>query len=304
MVLLKKPQHLIPGDTIRIVASSSPFETEAFEAGLALLHSWGFKTKFQKNIFEREPYLAGSDKRRAKELISALHDDSAKAILFARGGYGAMRLLPLLDKIKIKSKPKIILGYSDITCLLNYIQKRLGWITFYGPVVAKDLSLATDGHTKNSFYECLTSTKNIAPMVFDEAQSIRTGKATAPMVGGCLSLIVSQLGTPYDLNTDNRILFLEDVNEKPYQIDRMLTHLKLAGKFKKCRGLVFGSLAGPNPSDHYRQTIQSVLEDCRFPILSNISAGHTKIKTTLPLGLKIKLDAKAKSITYLEAALK
>lgn len=299
---LKKPAALKTGDTIRIVASSSPFDKAAFLAGVTLLESWGFNIKYQKNIFDREPYLAGSDQRRFDELASALADNTTKAILFARGGYGAMRLLALLDKKRIKTPPKIILGYSDLTALLNYFEQRLNWATFYGPVVAKDMSATSDSATLNSLKAALTSTKPLGEFNFNESLCLKSGKATAPITGGCLSIITSLMGTPYEINTNEKILFLEDINEKPYQIDRMLTQLKLAGKFKKCCGVIFGSLNGPNPHAHYEQTVMSVLGNLKIPILMNFPAGHSPIKITLPLGVNVCLDAKKKSLTYLESA--
>lgn len=291
------------GDTIRIVASSSPFNKEAFLAGTHLLKSWGFKVKYQKDIFAKTPYLAGSDKRRASELAAALADDSTKAILFARGGYGATRLLPLLDKMTIQARPKIILGYSDITALLFYIQKRFGWITFYGPVVAKDLSQHTHQRTLRSFKNCLTK-KAPYPKAIQSKHfiTVKKGKATAPLVGGCLTLLATQIGTRYEPNTAGKILFLEDVNEKPYEVDRMLTHLKQAGKFKDCRGLIF-SIPGPNPMEHYIETIQDIFKDTKIPILFGLPAGHTKIKLTLPLGATVSLDSTKKSLTFMESSL-
>ena len=194
---LKKPSALKPGDTIRIVASSSPFDKRAFLQGVKLLNHWGFKTKYHQSIFAKQPYLAGTDKRRASELIQALNDDSAKAILFARGGYGSMRLLPLLDKATIKSTPKIILGYSDITSLLAYFQKRLGWVNFYGPVVAKDLHAQAHQATLNSLKTNLTSNNGLNTFNPHKIIALKKGKAQGVLMGGCLSLIVSLLGTPY-----------------------------------------------------------------------------------------------------------
>lgn len=299
---MKKPLALKPGDTIRIVASSSPFDPEDFRKGIQLLKFWGFKTKYQKNIFSKKPYLAGSDARRAGELLTALRDPHAKAIFFARGGYGSMHLLPYLDKCKIPPNPKIILGYSDITSLLSFFQKKWGWVTFYGPVVSKDIQLKTHATTLKSLKNAITKLKPLKP-IRSPMMVLKPGLTTAPLTGGCLSLIVSLIGTKYDLNTDNKILFLEDINEKPYKIDRMLTHMKLAGKFRKCRGLIF-SIPGPNPKQHYIATIQDVLKDFRGPIVFNFPAGHTKVKLTVPLGIRACLNTQKKSLEFLESALR
>lgn len=301
--LVKKPASLKPGDVIRVVASSSPFDKKSFLNGVAVLETLGFAVKFQKNIFHRIPYLAGSDERRARELIAALNDTEAKAILFARGGYGSMRLLPHLDKMRVPQRPKIVLGYSDVTSLLTYIHERFRWVCFYGPGVAKDLNQQMPAKTRTSLREALTTTKPLGTFLFPKAHTVHAGRVTAPVVGGCLSLIATLVGTPYELATENKILFLEDVGEAPYEIDRLLTHLKLAGKFKNCRGLVFGSLNGPNPLKHYVHTIKDLTKEFDFPVLVGIDVGHSAIKHTIPLGVKTCLDAKNKSLTFLERAL-
>ena len=295
---LVKPSPLKKGDTIHIVASSSPFERDDFDRGVALLKSWGYQVTYDESIFDRIPYLAGTDERRAAELIAALESQDCQAILFARGGYGAMRLLPYLDKANTKFTPKIVLGYSDISCLLSYIYNKHQWLTFYGPVIAKDLQPETHPETLESLKRVL-SDQNLSEYSFHEnVSTIKEGITQAPLIGGCLSIITSLLGTPYAINTDNHILFLEDINEKPYEIDRMLTQLKLAGKFDKCRGLIFGSLAGPNPQEHYIETIQTITKDYEFPVVFNLPFGHATPKLTLPLGLDTTLDTKQKRIIF------
>lgn len=300
---LKKPKALKKGDTIHVVASSSPFDKTQFLKGVAVLKRWGFRVRYHKGIFKRHPYLAGSDKRRARELIHALNNKAA-AILFARGGYGSMRLLSLLDNEKITGHPKVILGYSDVTSLLIYLQKRLGWVNFYGPVVAGNLGANADSDTLDSLYTILTSTRPVGPYHFEDVVTIKKGRVRAPLVGGCLSLVTSLLGTQYELNTDNKILFLEDVNERPYEVDRMLMHLKLAGKLKKCRGLIFGPFVGPNPAEHYLKTVKDIVSECNFPVVFNFPAGHGPKKLSLPLGIQAELDATRKTLTFLEGALK
>lgn len=299
-----KPHALKPGSTIRVVASASPFEKDAFFRGTDLLRSLDWKVTYQANIFSKRPYLAGDDTRRFEELVAALTDPTADAIFFARGGYGSMRLLPQLEKLKLKLTPKILLGYSDLTSLHTYFYQRYGWVTFYGPVVAKDMSNNMDELTLNALKLAVTHTKALGKLKFDDVNAIKKGKAEGIITGGCLSLIVSHMGTPFELDTKNKVLFLEDINEKPYAIDRMLTQLKLASKFKHCRGIVFGSLAGANPLEHYVETILDVLRDFDFPILFNFPAGHSEKKITLPLGVKVKIDSRNRSLTYLEAALR
>ncbi len=302
MKKLKKPSALKLGDLVSVVAASSPFDTPAFLEGVRILESWGLVVKYQKNIFDRTPYLAGSDVRRFTELKQALADKNIKAIFFARGGYGAMRLLDKLSKIKLPTTPKIILGYSDLTALHLFFASKAGWVTFYGPVVAKDIGPKSDKLTLTSLKTAITSTEALGEIKLTGAQTLRRGNSTGTITGGCLSLITALMGTPYEIDTDNKILFLEDTNEKPYAVDRMLTQLKIAGKFKKCRGLIVGSLNGPNPLKHYAEAILSVLDDKKMPIIINVSAGHSPKKLTLPLGVQVKLDATNKKLTYLESA--
>lgn len=294
---LKKITVLQKNDLIRIVAPSSPFDKQAFMAGVSVLKQWGFKIRYQKDIFAKKDYLAGDDKRRACELIAALRDKKTKAILFARGGYGVMRLLPYLDKARLNPKPKIVLGCSDITPLLDYCRTRFGWPTFYGPnVISEGLHNEKDVLTRSAFLQCLTAKKAWLKKTFPQSKIMRHGTAVAPIVGGCLTLICATMGTPYEMNTDNKILFLEDTGEKPYRIDRLLTQLKLAGKFKKCRGIIFGaSLAHASMQENIK-LIRDVLGEFRIPIVFNFPMGHTKQMVTVPLGVKAKLDTQKKTL--------
>lgn len=298
----RKFNALKPGDPVRIVASSSAFEKAAFLKGVDCLKGFGLKPVYQKNIFEKQPYLAGTDMRRFTELRTALEDDAARAIFFARGGYGAMRLLPLLQKIKKPRVPKIILGFSDVTTLLLYFQKNWRWPCFYGPVIARDLF--QDRATTQNFRRAVFDPSPLGELKGRDLIVVRGGVATAPVVGGCLTLVAASLGTDIQINTDKKILFLEDTNERPYQVDRLLMQLKLAGIFEKCVGVVFGSLSGPNPLSHYKQAIRDVLADYGFPVVMNFPAGHCKSKFTLPLGVMAELNTARLSLTYLESVLK
>ncbi len=300
---MKKPPFLKPGDTIGIAASASHFDRAEFLKGVENLKSLGFNIVFRDDIFHRERYLAGSDKRRSEELLEFLLNPNIKAVLFARGGYGLMRLLPELDKNRIDVPPKIVLGYSDLTSLLIYLNQKLGWVTFYGPVVAKDFSSHLNEKTRNFFHQAVTSLKPLGPFTFSETEIVKKGIAEGELTGGCLSLVVASLGTPFEIDTQNKILFLEDVNEKPYSIDRMLTQLLLAGKLNKVKGILFGDFANGGNKSHIREAIEDVLQGFQGPILYNFPAGHSEIKVTLPLGLQVKLDGNQGCLEYLEPAL-
>lgn len=296
-----KPPVLKPGDTVRVVASSSPFNKESFLDGVGILEGLGLRVKYQKDIFAEHPYLAGSDTRRFGELKKALEDDATAAILFARGGYGAMRLVPFLQKAKIKTRPKIIAGFSDVTTLHLYFEKFWRWNSFYAPMIGGHMRQMREGFTLDSFRRTLMDPKPLGRFSFSESIVVKRGSAEARLVGGCLTLVSASLGTPFEIATDGRILFVEDIHEKPYQIDRLLMQLKLAGKFKKCRGVIFGVLNGPNPVEHYVQTVREVFHDADFPILMNFPSGHIPKTFTLPLGTTVKMNARDKSVTFLES---
>jgi len=290
---------LKPGATIGIAASASHFDKNEFLKGVEKIKSWGYQVYYREDIFDKERYLAGKDSRRAEELIQLLSDPKIDAVFFARGGYGMMRLLPALEKAKDKLTPKIVLGYSDITSLHLFLNQKLGWPTFYGPVVAKDFSYKLDLVSENHLKKIL-SEPQWPELQFDSTQMIRGGKAEGRLVGGCLSLIISSLATPYEIETDNAILFLEDTNEKPYAIDRMLTQLVYSGKIAKTRGIIFGHFENSGHVDHIREAIEDVLTGYPGPVICHFPAGHGQPHITLPLGTKILLDADRKTIKVLE----
>lgn len=296
-----KPSVLKPGDTVRVVASSSPFNKESFLDGVSILEGLGLRVKYRKDIFAEHPYLAGSDARRFGELKQALEDDSTNAVFFARGGYGAMRLIPFLQKIKIKAHPKIIAGFSDVTTLHLYLQKFWHWNSFYAPMIGGNMRQMSESFTLDSFRRTLMDPRPLGRFSFPDIIVVKRGLAKAKLVGGCLTLVTASLGTPFEIGTDGHILFVEDVHEKPYQIDRLLMQLKLAGKFKKCRGLIFGVLNGPNPVEHYVQTVREVFHDVDFPILMNFPSGHIPKTFTLPFGTMIEIKTRDKSLTFLES---
>lgn len=297
---MKKPKPLQQNHRVQIVAPSSHFKKSEYLAGVKVLEGLGLQCLARKDIFARELYFAGDDKRRATELSKALLDPKAQAVLFARGGYGAMRLLPHLQKMKTKPQPKIVAGFSDSTPVLNFVQQRWGWPVFYSPNVT---SLAEESKTSlamRSYVNTLFG-KQTYPYAVKNLKVLKNGAAKARLVGGCLSLIAATLGTPFELKTDNCILFLEDVGEKPYAIDRMLTHLRLAGKFNKVKGVVWGSLSSVQSQKEYVAMLQNVFANDRFPVLFDFPAGHQKKRLTFPLGLPVEISSQKKTITFLES---
>jgi muramoyltetrapeptide carboxypeptidase len=288
-----RPLALREGDCIGLAAPASPFHREAFAAGVEVLHDLGFRVHYSPRVFEAYRYLAGSDTARAAELQALFADPEIKAILCCRGGYGSQRLLPYLDPALIMANPKIFVGYSDLTSLLLYLYSRCRLVTFHGPVVAGDLRPGLEPAMLRQFKGILTGDDDAmqppAPSL-DSLTVLRPGEAEGPLLGGCLSLFVYSIGTPFQPETQGSILFLEDRGERLYAIDRMLTYLKLSGVLAGVRGLVFGNIE-PVLNDRDQpyslpDVILDVLSDVQIPILYGFPAGHCPQPLTLPFGVR------------------
>ena len=301
--LMKKPSILKKGDTIGIFASSSPIKIEFFEKGINKLQKLGFEVKYSPNIFQKEKFLAGSDKKRAEEFIELLKNKEVKALIGARGGHGCIRLIPFLDKIDFSQiKPKILIGSSDLTYLLLYFNQKYKWVVFYGPMACS--SIAKGNYDEKSFIHILTKPIPLSPLICGKV--IKPGKAIGILTGGCLSLICSTLGTPYEIETSEKILVLEDYQEKPYRIDRYLWQLRLAGKFEKIKGIIFGEMKEciqhPEQGYELEDIIKDFFTEYNFPILYGFPFGHSEKSFTLPLGIKVEIDTSLSGIKFLEEA--
>ena len=295
-----KPASLRRGGRIGIVAPAGCVESEDLAAGLAAIREQCFEVELAPGIHERKGYLAGSGEIRAQDLSAFFLRDDIDAIFCARGGFGSVQLLPFLDA-EIRRHPKIFCGYSDITILLNWFLQYFGLVTFHAPMVAMDLARGLSDPAKEHFWEILTGEKKTWSVQLSEA--VRSGKCAAPMLGGCLSLLVTTLGTPYEIDTRGKILFLEDVGEKPYRIERMLIHLKLAGKFDGLAGLVLGDFTqcdGDGPRD-VETVIAEMFHDAPFPVVMGMAAGHGAENLALPLGVTMLLDGDAGTLSLLES---
>ncbi|HMF90178.1 MAG TPA: LD-carboxypeptidase [Candidatus Angelobacter sp.] len=301
-----KPPALRPGDQIGLMAPASSFKREAFIAGCDRLRQMGYEPVYSEDIFERDLYFAGSAERRWREFEELLLRDDVKALIGVRGGYGSNYLLERLDFKKFSLHPKIILGCSDLTSLLTAINDRAGLVTFHGPMLAKDISAGT---FEASSWERALGGATSWSIPADGVEVVRSGRAQGKLYGGCLSLLTASLGTPYEVQTDDKILFAEDVGEKPYQIDRMLMHLHLAGKLKGVRGFIFGEMLDcvqPGGQNYtLQQVIARVLEEYQVPIVYGLRSGHVSGgNITLPLGVQAELiaDASGVQLKILEAA--
>jgi muramoyltetrapeptide carboxypeptidase len=291
-----KPRALQPGDTVGIVAPASNIKRESLEAGCEVLRKLGYKPFYLDSILDKDLYFAGSAERRARELDEMFTRDDIRAIICARGGYGTNYLLETLDLENIKAHPKIFVGYSDITTLLTYILNSAGLVTFHGPMVAKDFSHA-DGVDPISWESALNGASEWALNLAAEsgAETLLPGSAEGILYGGCLSMLAASLGTPYEIQTADTILFIEDVAAKPYQIDRMLMQLKLAGKFAGVRGIVFGEMLDCAQAKDQDYTLEDVVlrvvGDLGVPVAYGLRSGHVSHRNiTLPLGVRAALN--------------
>ena len=301
-----RPAALRRGDKIALVAPASSFNREAFLAGCNRLQQMGYEPVYSKDIFERDIYFAGSAERRAHEFHEFWRRDDIAALICVRGGYGSNYLLEKLNYGLIAAQPKVLLGCSDITSLLTTIHDRTGLIGFHGPMVAKDIA---DGTFDEASWKSALQGEANWSIPTSGVEVLRTGKATGRLYGGCLSMLVASLGTPFGIQTADTILFIEDIAEKPFRIDRMLMQLRLAGKLDKVRGFIFGEMldCAPPKGETYtlQQVIMRVLAPYNVPIVYGLKSGHvTSGNITLPIGVQAELEAEGANVSLriLEAA--
>jgi muramoyltetrapeptide carboxypeptidase len=301
-----KPRALRPGDKVGLIAPASSFNREAFASGCRQLRRMGYEPVYSEDIFDRDLYFAGSAERRRREFADMLQRDDVAAMIGVRGGYGSNYLLEPLDFDLFRSHPKILLGCSDLTSLLTAIHDRAGLVTFHGPMTAKDIAEATfeTSSWENAFGGATAWTIPAAGV-----EVLRPGRGRGRLYGGCLSLLTASLGTPYEIRTEDTILFLEDVGEKPYQIDRMLRQLILAGKFEGVRGVIFGEMlecVQPKGQTYtLQEVITRVLGEWDAPIVYGLKSGHVSGgNITLPIGVEAALtaDSSGAQLKILEAA--
>jgi muramoyltetrapeptide carboxypeptidase len=308
-----RPRALRPGDTVAVVAPSSRVDPALLEEGVALLGSWGFTVRCLPSTAHARRYLAGtSDAEKGRELTACFADPSVAGILCARGGYGAMRILPFIDFHVVRAHPKVFCGYSDVTALHLAFRREAGLITFHGPMVQRQNDEPVlHPWTVDGLRRALTTTAPLgiiaAPPDAPAPTTVVGGRARGPLVGGNLSLVAALCGTRWQLDARGCVLLLEDVNEAPYRVDRMLTQLLLAGVLAGVRGLVFGdSPTCDRPNDPRTFTLVEILHDrvapLGIPVLYGFPCGHTPWRTTLPLGIEVELNADAGTLTVLEPA--
>jgi muramoyltetrapeptide carboxypeptidase len=301
MTLMIKPPGLKAGDLIGIIAPSSNIKIELLEAGRRELHRLGFRTRCSDSITEKSLYTAGSDDRRARELNAAFADPEVKAVIAARGGYGAARILPLLDRQALGAHPKILMGYSDVSTLLLFFQRVLDWVVFHGPMVTREFAGGESQYDRNWLLRVLGRSQPAGDIDVTGSQVLNPGAARGRLVGGCLPMLTGSLATEYELDTRDAILFIEDYASKPYQVDRMLTHLRAAGRLDRVRGLIFGEMTDcvQHPGQGYTivDVINACVGDLDVPILFGLRSGHSDERNlVLPMGVEVALECTPEKI--------
>jgi len=285
-----KPKPLRVGGTIGIVAPAGRVVLSDLQRGIVWLEQLGYRVILGKCLEKRDRYFAGTDQERADDLLEMFQNKEVNAIFCARGGYGSARVISHLDGALLHSCHKIFVGCSDITALLLYFFRKFGWVTFHGPMVATPFgpfgqtpSTKMEGNLWNVLAGETIEMRN--PGV----QVLRLGMAAGLLTGGCLTLICHTIGTPYEIDTTDKILFLEDTDEAPYRIDRMLSYLKTIGKLDAVRGLVLGQMPGCRPEE-LPEIILEILHDFSFPILFGFPSGHGDSLATLPFGTLVQIE--------------
>lgn len=311
-----KPRRLKTGDTIGLVAPGSYISESELQDSIKNLEALGFKVVFSDKILLQNGYFSGTDEQRAEDLINMFKRSDVAGIVCTRGGYGCARILPLLDYDVIHDNPKVLVGYSDVTALNYGIFRKTGLVTFHGPV-----SISTfNDFSVNNFKKVLINPTDTT--VFENSNSgedenkyglvsLVNGKEHGKLVGGNLSIAVSIIGTEYDVDYDDTIIYLEEVGEEPYRIDRMLTQMIQAGKFRETNGIAMGIFRKCEPKQNDPSfsksfSLMDVLKDrlgnLKIPVVYGMSFGHIKDKFTIPFGIKAELDAEKQTITLLESS--
>ena len=295
-----KPARLKRGARIGVVAPAGRVEPGLLEAGIAAIRAEGFEVELGAGIFQCKGYLAGEATERAKDLLDFFRRSDIDAIFCARGGFGSIQVLPYLSS-ELKRHPKIFVGYSDITVLLNWVRQACAMVTFHAPMVGMDFARGLTERSSGYLWRVLSG--EIPTWKLELGETIRPGKAESELMGGCLSVLVTTLGTPYEIDTRGKLLFLEDIGEKPYRVERMLTHLKMAHKLDDVTGILFGDFTdcdGDGPRD-VKQVIIDLFHDAPYPVAMGMRAGHGHENLMLPFGAKMLLDGNAAILELLES---
>ncbi|QXE33952.1 LD-carboxypeptidase [Streptomyces sp. GMY02] len=298
---LIRPARLRPGARVAVVAPSGPVPQERLEAGLDILRGWDLDPVVAPHVLERHPwlgYLAGRDEDRARDLQEAWCDPSVEAVLCARGGYGVQRMADLLDWTAMRAAgPKVFVGYSDITALHEAFARRMGLATLHGPMVAA-MTFLKDARTQESLRATLFEPESVRTLGLETAGALVPGRARGVTLGGCVSLLAADVGTPYGRpSAAGGLLLIEDVGEEPYRLDRILTQLVRSGWLDGVAGIALGSWAECGPYDAVRSVLLDRLGGLGVPVVEELGFGHGEPALTMPLGVPAVLDAESGTLT-------
>jgi muramoyltetrapeptide carboxypeptidase len=309
-----KPAKLKSGDVIGIIApASAPVDPTKLENGIRYIEKNGYRVELGNNVSKINGYLAGTDQERADDLNAMFKNKNVKAIFCLRGGYGASRILDKINYKLIRSNPKILVGYSEITALQLAILQKSGLVTFAGPMVATDFGNGITPYTEDFFWRIISSNKKIGRLKYPDNEklvSITKGGASGRIIGGNLSVLAALTGTEYFPDLKGRILMLEEVDELPYKVDRLLNQLRLLKVFKQIKGIILGRFVDCYEHDTSKRTLtlgevmEDYMKDLKIPVLYTFPHGHIKDKVTVPFGINIKMNAAKGFVEYLEGAVK
>lgn len=291
-----KPRALAPGDRIAVVAPASAFNRDEFDRGIDEIRRLGFTPVYDESVFARHRYLAGTAEVRARALRAAWRDDSIAAVIGVRGGYGSAQLLPLLDVGEARQARKPLIGYSDLTSLLTFLTTGCGMVAFHGPMLVGRLGRGDGGYDTDSFVKALCRREPMGELTAPGVQSIRNGEAKGPLFGGTLTQLLASLGTPFAFSPPaGYILFLDEVGERPYRLDRMVTQLRQTGLLARASAVVIGELPRcdePDGDVTAREVVADLFQDFSGPVLLGFPSGHTVGPAmTLPFGVTCRVIA-------------
>ena len=304
---MRKPRALRPGDRVAVVAPASPFKRDEFDAGLAEIRALGFEPVYEDSVFARQGYVAGSADARAAAFRRAWDDPTVAALIAARGGYGSVQILPLLDREAVGRQPKAFIGYSDNTSILSWLTLQCGIVSFHGPMIEGRFARGVEGYDRDTFTRCLCTPEAAGEIVHPQLETIAPGEASGMLLGGTLTQITASLGTPYAFDPPpGFVLFVDEVAERPFRIDRMLTQLRLSGILARASAVVFGELPRcdePEGPPTARSMVADVMAGFRGPVLFGLPSGHTSGATlTLPFGVQVRAIAGAHPRLVIEEA--
>ncbi len=291
---MKRPAPLKPGDRLGVCAPSACFDIEKLNSGIQILEDLGFKVKVPEEIFKKKRYLAGNDVLRASVINQFFSDPDIDGIICARGGFGSMRILDYLNWSTIRQNPKPFVGFSDNTAILLSIIGETGNVVIHGPTVVS--LAAAPKETIDAFYNTLTG--SLDKIDVTNGRIIKAGKCTGVLKGGNLSTISHLLGTRFQPDLKDAVLFMEDVAEPAYKIDRMLTQMKMAGLFEGIQGVITGSFKNCDNIEYLEEILFEIFEECNVPVLSGLDSGHGKVNLSLCMGTHIKMDTEPARIQW------